>query len=801
MTAHESKEAGQRLYKAGQYAEAMPLLEVAAEASPKDENLWQELVLAAHYSGQFEKSVEFAKQAVRQHPRSGWLWRELGSQLTSTDRLEEAENALDNARSLLGNGDEWLWRYYAALHKKRENIEKEIEAWENLHAFGEANANDLKLLGTAYYNHKNFGKALEFYRLSAATEPSFDPLFNMGLLFNDPEVSQDADAADAYRRALALMPDQDEFSKTTELRDDKGHTAKDYEDAASRFDEEGDSELAALARDKAVKLKSRASEGRNNRAPSKERLAAAKKRLAATKGKLEPLAERARTEAAGLAQPDELFQFYVNPFEVFQIEESEEPDAKTIQRAKKKLLQEIDVNDGKVSWLNDYPLDKSRALGLEDELHDEKKRGYHWAIFRNKPLLRFLTHGDIGHFLYADDYFPRATLELLDEEPEFRAFLSKPFARQYNVTLTRAIDRRLLSVVEVLFDGRRWVKPEDEDVCFEGAHKRIAELVEAMRSKANDGSKRKVSLSEMEEFLQKNSLPDLFNLLPSPFASSQRDFAAAIRELAISCINKHDDAGLSKGVLNLCKRFTTRSVDLDKRLEEDFKAIERIVAENRAWGKKQLEEDQKYSFSALVHPNAFVRIGKAGISYDSSSMSAAEVEAIRWGASLEQGFLVGTMYSFSLIVRSARWTLSVEWGSGRIFSGAKDFFRKAGERTTIAELSSMEQEAAFQKMIEAAYYHLVNPLVSKILGRLQAGQSVVIGPCTLFQAGIAFRGGGIFSKEHHLPWRDATTRTADGSIYVMSIAKSAVYIAMPAKDSDNAVILPIICEAMRKHSN
>ena len=503
MTAHESKEAGQRLYKAGQYAEAMPLLEVAAEASPKDENLWQELVLAAHYSGQFEKSVEFAKQAVRQHPRSGWLWRELGSQLTSTDRLEEAENALDNARSLLGNGDEWLWRYYAALHKKRENIEKEIEAWENLHAFGEANANDLKLLGTAYYNHKNFGKALEFYRLSAATEPSFDPLFNMGLLFNDPEVSQDADAADAYRRALALMPDQDEFSKTTELRDDKGHTAKDYEDAASRFDEEGDSELAALARDKAVKLKSRASEGRNNRAPSKERLAAAKKRLAATKGKLEPLAERARTEAAGLvqpeelsktkaqpdaefrddkghsakdyedaasrfesegdaefaglarkraqklyavkerlaatkgklaplaerartavaglAQPDELFQFYVNPFEVFQIEESEEPDAKTIQRAKKKLLQEIDVNDGKVSWLNDYPLDKSRALGLEDDLHDEKKRGYHWAIFRNKPLLRFLTHGDIGHFLYADDYFPRATLELLDKETELRA--------------------------------------------------------------------------------------------------------------------------------------------------------------------------------------------------------------------------------------------------------------------------------------------------------------------------------------------------------------------------------------------
>ena len=57
--------------------------------------------------------------------------------------------------------------------------------------------------------------------------------------------------------------------------------------------------------------------------------------------------------------------------------------------------------------------------------------------------------------------------------------------------LTRAINlhgnKPLLPVVEALFDGRRWVEPEDDDICFEGAFKRIGELVEVIRSKTKAG--------------------------------------------------------------------------------------------------------------------------------------------------------------------------------------------------------------------------------------------------------------------------------------------------------------------------
>ena len=88
---------------------ALPPPKSATEPSPKDELSWQNLVVTARDSGQHEQAVEFAKQGVRQHPRSDWLWRELGNELTKLDCLDEAEKALKTARSLNPNAD-WLWR-------------------------------------------------------------------------------------------------------------------------------------------------------------------------------------------------------------------------------------------------------------------------------------------------------------------------------------------------------------------------------------------------------------------------------------------------------------------------------------------------------------------------------------------------------------------------------------------------------------------------------------------------------------------------------------------------------------------
>lgn len=705
MRPEELKENGQRLFRAGQYTDAIPLLKSAVEAFPKDECLWMELVLAARDSEQQEQAIEFAKQGIRQLPRSDWMWRQLGYEMLKTDLLDEAERALNNAHSLNPDSD-WLWRYLAELHRKQKNLEKEIEALQNLHALGEAKWTDLNELGIAYYNHKNFAKALEYYRLSAETEPIVYPLFNMGLVFNDPEVSQDADAADAYRRALVLRPD--------------------YGPAKERLDD--------------------------------------------TRGKLVPLAEHALAATTGLIQSDDLFRFYVSPFEALQIDEIglvEELDVKVIQRAKKKLLQEIELNDGKVSWLENYSLDKTRALIMEDELFNEKKRRYHWAVFQNKRLLGFLTRGDIRHFIYSDDYFPLDTLELLDQEPEFRTFLSKPFSRQYNLVLNRAIERRLLPVVEVLFDGRRWVETEDEDICFEGALKRIGELVELMRSKAAEGCTRKVSLQEIEDFLRQHSFPELFNLLPTNFASAQRDVVAEIRSLAISCFNEHNDSDLSKGILRFCKRFTSRSVELTKRLEADFQTIERMIAEER-----------KYESRLTFGPERPFEITKEGIRDGARFFPANSIRDVRWGIRVT-GYTGSEKYEYLLAVgNDSGETITASWATD-----------KSGKE---------KQTEYFSDMVNAAMNYLCATVVEKLHKRLASGQQVVIGPCTLTRQGIAFRSQGLITKHRFFGWRDVKTETRNGQMVVTSRAESRIAISISMRDTENAVLLPILSGMMEE---
>lgn len=354
VTDQEIKETALRLTKERKYDAAMPLLQSASNLFPKEEILWQELVLAYWNLGNHGQAVESCKAGIRHHPRSAWLWRELGDGLIVLDRLDEAEKALDNATNL--NADSpWVWRYWAKFHRKRQDYDQESEALETLDALGEATGDDLNLLGIAYHNHGNFAKALEFYTRSAANGTGVAPFFNIGLVCNHPEVSRDADAADAYRRALLLKPDY----------------------------------------------------------------AVAKDNLEKTKQKLIPLAANAIAAAPMLLKPEERFQFYVNPFEALNVMENcfSDPnlasdltpdellyllDQKALQRAKTRLLGEIKL-EGKVGWMDSAIMDESRVLSLLTDLDDEARRSYHWHVFQNPRLLQFLTRGSVNHFLFDED--------------------------------------------------------------------------------------------------------------------------------------------------------------------------------------------------------------------------------------------------------------------------------------------------------------------------------------------------------------------------------------------------------------
>ena len=646
-------------------------------------------------------------------------------------------------------------RQAVKLHQTSKNYAKEIEAWEELRDLGRMSGTDLHSVGIAYYNHKNFAKALEYYRRYAAMHQDIAPLFNMGLVYNDPEVSQDADAADAYRRALALKPD--------------------YERA--------------------------------------------KEALESTKRKLVPLAQHARAAAVGLVQSEDRFRFYINPFEVLQIQAIESAEGlavKVIQRAKKQLLQELELNDGKVSWLHNYPLDKSRAIAMEEELYDESMRRYHWAIFQDKPLLRFLTLGDcdaeggsvystpalsvramkspIEQFLYSDAYFPQDTIALLEKDPGFRSFIGKPFAQQYNFLLTRAIEKKIVPVIEVLFDGRRWVEPEHDNICFDGASRWAKQRIVWIEQQVEIAARKKPNVLEVEKYLVDNAVIEIFNLLPTWFRDDQSRFVAAIRVLAISCHNDHGDTASSDKLLRLSDGFKFKSVTLNKQLEEDRAKVKEILAERA-----------KHSFSIYVRKDLPLTIDHNGVTYGSTTITPDELESVRWGVFIRYHNRIEGERIFELVLQSQAAVVPIKWDKRGLIRLTKSLFRKAGAIVPVAEMSSLEQQVVFTMAIDAVLYFLVPTLVDKLIDRLMHGQEFAIGPCTLSRSGIAFNTGTIFRKEHIIPWSGVSCQMGGGGVCVFGKHNAKVLpgknsVSMSVMETDNAVLFPIILNIMEQQS-
>jgi hypothetical protein len=71
----------------------------------------------------------------------------------------------------------------------------------------------------------------------------------------------------------------------------------------------------------------------------------------------------------------------------------------------------------------------------------------------------------------------------------------------------------------------------------------------------------------------------------------------------------------------------------------------------------------------------------------------------------------------------------------------------------------------------------------------------------LTQSGVAFRTGLIFRKDKLVSWHDAETQMQNGQIVVFSKSNPGTKISMSVKDTDNAIILPILCSAMLNEPN
>jgi len=461
-----------------------------------------------------------------------------------------------------------------------------------------------------------------------------------------------------------------------------------------------------------------------------------------------------------ILKPSDWYEIYLSPFSLLDFEEDADLDdvePRLILAYRKKLLQEIDLEDGKISWMNDFHVDKSRAIGICDELNNEEIFSYHAKVFKYKPLLNFLSKGDITFFLTEplDDL-----LEILDElswNDDFSEWLSAYFSKQFDNVFKKSIANE--AIYFAMLGGRLLVTDNHIDSCFTNSRDQIDKLLAPLRDVAKLVENTKPSYENIKSIVEDNNLAKRIKALPVQFIDLQEEAATLLRSIAIDVNNQYDDSDSSRKILELSKQFTFYKSSMQKRLEDDAKTIDEII------------NNQRKDESLLHFGKIESYIKKDGVRHGDTYISVDKVQTIKWGTTIARENY-STSYKFSMVISGAGQVVNLSWSA-------------PSETDKLYEM--------FDKHVGALLTYIFPTLLAKTKEQLKAGSTIRIGSCKLTKYGVEFETKGWFStKTHNVTWAKVKANLTNGMLQICSIDNYPDKVEMPLKDTDNVFILYIL---------
>jgi tetratricopeptide (TPR) repeat protein len=685
----------------GRLEEAMISARHAATLDPQNADaVWQLALceLDLHGPARATKSLERVTELA---PRFAYGWTQLGLALRKTGQSERAKACLERAVQL-DDEDLVALRELAPIYEQEKRADDELRVLLALENLDDLNIYQTNRIGILYHNKKELYTAIRYYRRVAEDGSGPSGFFNLGLVFNEPEIGQRADAVDAWRRALDEDPDYDRASMM----------------------------------------------------------------IARTLPQVSELRQRVMKLGGSILSREQWYGHYVNPLELLGLDEGvelDDLDAKALQRAKKALLHEIELEDGHVEWMPGLRIDRSRAISISDELSSEAKLEYHHTVFQNKALSAFLQRGDLQHFLVDESESPLSTIIMLEDDPDgFAAWLSPLFAAQFDLALTKAVERRDTSAVRSLLDGRRWVRPEDEDKCFDGTHRQIDRLLAPLRRAADTSEQTKPTLSGVQSVLAEGHMAEILSLLPMAFHREKLEAATLVRSISIDAYNHHGDADLAKAILQLSLTFASNSPSLQGRIKEDLATLEgRIEAERK---------DEAH----LRVGGLDCSISREGVRLGPKFISTADARALRWGMVATDDGRTRSI-AFKMVIKGLSGTeIKIEWTASKDLEAQREFFGK---------------------LINAALAYLMPRIFEIIREELDNHRRVYIGNVVLTKAGVEFTVQGWFSsKTVFCPWARLTSKIENGELVVCDPENRKATVSLPLHEVDNTFVLHLLAQ-------
>jgi tetratricopeptide (TPR) repeat protein len=460
-----------------------------------------------------------------------------------------------------------------------------------------------------------------------------------------------------------------------------------------------------------------------------------------------------------ILEEKEWFDEYLNPFQLLDIsseEDLDEIEPKTVQNYRKLLLQEIDLEDGRVPWLNLKVIDKSRAIGLVDSLNDEKLKNYHSAIYQKKFVLNFLSKGDISLFLMEPCDEIEEFILLLQTDEDFEEWFSEIFAKQFDIVFKRVLKSNNPDLYKLMVSGRHWVNDAHLSDLFSGSYDEINKLLDGLREADKISEKIKPTYQGVSGVLAASNLQRLLAPLPPQFISLQEEAAKLVRSIAINAMNKHKDSAASKQLLDLAKTLIPKGSKMTFDLKEDTETLNEIIA------------SEKKDESALTIGKVNTSIKKEGVRHDAQFIPAESVEAFCWGASATRG-QYSTSYSYSFRFIGNRQTINVAW------SGSKE-----GDKS----------KELFDQHVNALLTFIFPHTMVFVKNQLDRGGAIMVGGCRLTKANVQFETKGWFSsKSHSVPWNKLKIELSNGELTLYSIDNYSDKVSMPLMTTLNSFIL------------
>ena len=684
------------------YEEALVSALAAVKQDEYDSEAWWQVALCRKSLGDTRNTIVALRETVELEPEASNAWALLGNLLMSTGEKDEAREAFEIT---LDYDDEQLTALEGmssilAEEDDKDQDEEELSILARIERLSSLSPFQINRVGILHFRRGSIHEAIRCWKINISNARHPSQRYNLGLAYNKNSISQDADAIDMWRMTLRDWPD--------------------YE-------------------------------------PSQKSVSSLLPRLL-------KLAETARSQVTTLLSEEQWFDNYMNPFQLLNPPKDIDfngLDAKVLQKLKKTLLQDIDLEDGAVSWMPGIVVDKSRAIGLYDELNDELKKKWHWQVYRNKPLLNFLTKGSHEHFLVREDGSELETLDLIECDVDFLEWLGKLFAAQFDRVLTKAINQGNTVIIECLLDGRRWVPQSIEDDCFRNAQRAVENLIKPLNDFLVSAEKKKPTLKSVQEILNHGHLLEIMNLLPVFFEKYQNDAVHSIRGLAIRAFNVHKDIDLSHQIIELAKQFKFRSAAANKTIEEDVKTIEELIREERKHEAK------------LMKGNIRWEVTKEGVRQGGSFVDTNAVSTVRWGA----------------VISGERTSKVCDF----LISFSSDDGQFLTFKWTVDQHEMNKSKRIFDDFITATLHYVFPSLLIKVQDRLSRNSSINIGPCRVTNYGVYYEvKGWIFSEEHFTPWERARVKTENGVVHVIDASNPKKRVSLSLRDTDNAPLLPLL---------